>query len=422
MESAGHERTLLVTRVVVTGVGAITPLGIGVDAFWSGLTAGHSGIRQISHFDASNLAVQIAGEVPDFVAKDFIDFKAARRMARFAQFAVAATRQAIDAARLEINDDNRERIGIMVNTGGGGIGTIESEVLNMSQNGAKRVSPFLIPLFAPNMASCQVAITFNIHGPTVTSVAACAAGVQAFVDAVHMIQRGDADVVITGGTEAGITPVAIAGLANMGALSTRNDDPGGASRPFDKGRDGFVFSEGAAIVVLESEEHAARRGAHVMCEAAGGTYTSDAFHITAPDPSGRGQAAAINGALRRAGVEPGEVDYVAAHATATPLGDIGETNTIKRVFGDHAHKLAISANKSMLGHLLGAAGAVSSLACILAIRDGVIPPTINLTDPDPKCDLDYTPNTARQMQVDVALANGFGFGGQNASAVFRRFA
>jgi 3-oxoacyl-[acyl-carrier-protein] synthase II len=405
--------------VVVTGAGAVTPLGIGVDAFWSGLTAGRSGIRKIQHFDASNLDVQIAGEVPDFVAKEFMDFKAARRMDRFAQFGVAAAREAIGNAGLEITDENRERIGIMVNTGGGGIGTIESEVNNMAKNGPKRVSPFLIPLFAPNMASCQIAITFNIHGPTVTSVAACAAGVMAFVDAVHMIQRGDADVVITGGTEAGITPVAIAGLANMGALSSRNDDPAGASRPFDKGRDGFVFSEGAAIVVLESEEHAARRGARVMCEVVGGAYTSDAFHITAPDPSGRGQAAAIRGALRRAELEPEQVDYVAAHATATGLGDVGETNTIKRVFGDHAKDLAISANKSMLGHLLGAAGAVSSLACILAIRDGLIPPTINLTDPDPDCDLNYTPNVSRELPVKVAVANGFGFGGQNASAVFK---
>lgn len=401
-------------------MGAVTPLGIGVDAFWAGLTAGHSGIRKIQHFDASNLDVQIAGEVPDFVPKDFMDFKAARRMDRFSQFGVAAARQAIENSGLEITDDNRERIGIMVNTGGGGIGTIENEVNNMSKNGPKRVSPFLIPLFAPNMASCQVAITFDIHGPTVTSVAACAAGVQAFVDAYHMIQRGDADVVVAGGTEAGITPVAIAGLSNMGALSTKNDDPAGASRPFDKGRDGFVFSEGSAIFILESEEHAARRGAHVICEVAGGAYTSDAFHITAPDPSGRGQAAAIRGALKRAEIDAQDVDYVAAHATATQKGDVGETNTLKRVFGDHAKDLAISANKSMLGHLLGAAGAVSGLACILAIRDGVIPPTINLTDPDPECDLNYTPNVARQMNVDIAIANGFGFGGQNASAVFRK--
>ena len=283
----------LVTRVVVTGVGAITPLGIGVDAFWDGLTNGRSGIRTIEHFDPTGLDVTIAGEVPGFNAKDFMDFKAARRMDRFSQFGVAASREAIQNAGLEITDDNRDRIGIMMNTGGGGIPTIENEVNVKAKSGAKRVSPFLIPLFAPNMASCQVAITFDIHGPTVTSVAACAAGVQAFVDAVHMIQRGDADVVITGGTEGGITPVAIASLTNMGALSRRNDEPAKASRPFDAERSGFVFSEGAAVAILESEEHAARRGANVLCEVSGGAYTSDAFHITAPDPNGRGAIAAM---------------------------------------------------------------------------------------------------------------------------------
>lgn len=409
----------LVTRVVVTGVGAVTPLGIGADAFWSGLTSGRSGIRTIQHFDTDGLDVTIAGEVPDFKPKDFMDFKAARRMDRFAQFGVAAAREALHHARLDVTDENRDRIGIMMNTGGGGIPTIENEVNVMAKSGSKRVSPFLIPLFAPNMASCQVAITFGIHGPTVSSVAACAAGVQAFVDAVHMIQRGDADVVITGGTEGGITPVAIASLSNMGALSRRNDEPAKASRPFDADRNGFVFSEGAAVAILESEEHAARRGASVICEALGGAYTSDAFHITAPDPNGRGAIAAMKRALDRAGLEPQDVDYVAAHATATELGDIAETKSIKSVFGDHAYDLAISANKSMVGHLLGAAGAVSSLACILAIRDNMVPPTINLETPDPNCDLNYTPNVKRKLPVHTALANGFGFGGQNAVTVFR---
>lgn len=407
------------TRVVVTGVGAITPLGIGRDAFWSGMVEGRSGIRTIQHFDTEGLDVTIAGEVPDFSARDFMDFKAARRMDRFAQFSVAATREALDHAGLEITDDNRDRIGIMMNTGGGGIPTIEHEVNVMADKGARRVSPFLIPLFAPNMASCQVAIQFDIHGPTVTSVAACAAGVQAFVDAVHMIERGDADVVITGGTEGGITPVAIASLTNMGALSRRNDDPEKASRPFDIDRDGFVFSEGACVAILESEEHAARRGADVICEVSGGAYTSDAFHITAPEPTGRGAAMAMRRALERAHLEPDAVDYVAAHATATEIGDIAETKTIKSVFGDHAHELSVSANKSMVGHLLGAAGAISALACILAIRDNVVPPTINLDHPDPECDLDYTPNVAKQREIDVAMANGFGFGGQNAVCLFK---
>lgn len=406
------------TRAVVTGLGAVTPLGIGVDAFWNGLTAGRSGIREIQSFDASDLDVRIAGEVPDFDPADHMDPKKARRMDRFAQFGVAASREAIQNAGLEITDENRERIGIMMNTGGGGIPAIAQEVRTMAERGPKRVSSLVIPLFAPNMASCQVAISFDIHGPTVTSVAACAAGVQAFVDAVNMIERGDADVVITGGTEAGLIPVALAGMANMRALSRRNDAPEKASRPFDADRDGFVFSEGAAVAVLESEEHAARRGATPLAYAHGGFYTSDAYHITAPDPTGRGATAAMRGALRRAQLDPTAIDYIAAHATATNIGDIAETNTIKNVFGEHAYDVSISANKSMLGHLLGAAGAVSSLACILAIRDGIIPPTINLETPDPECDLDYTPNTARKREVRAAVANGFGFGGQNASTVF----
>ncbi|HLU35533.1 MAG TPA: beta-ketoacyl-ACP synthase II [Thermomicrobiales bacterium] len=407
------------TRVVVTGVGAVSPLGIGRDALWSGLVEGRSGIRTIQGFDPSGLDVTIAGEVPDFQAKDFMDFKAARRMDRFAQFAVAATREALEQAKFEVTDENTDRVGVMVNTGGGGIPTIEHEVNVLRDKGPKRVSPFLIPLFAPNMASSQVAMQFKIHGPTVTSVAACAAGVQAFVDAVHMIQRGDADVVITGGTEGGLTPSAIASLSNMGALSKNNDEPEKASRPFDLDRSGFVFSEGAGIAILESEEHAARRGAEVICEVAGGAYTSDAFHITAPDPEGRGARKAMSLALERAGLQPEDIDFVAAHATATNIGDIAETKSIKAVFGDHAYKLSVSANKSMVGHLLGAAGAISSLGCILAIRDNVVPPTINLETPDPECDLDYTPNVARKREVNAALANGFGFGGQNAVCVFK---
>lgn len=406
------------TRAVVTGLGAVTPLGIGVDTFWEGLTAGRSGVRQIQHFDTTDLDVKIAGEVSDFRPGDFMDPKAARRMDRFAQFAVAASREAIDNSGLEITDENRERIGIMMNTGGGGIPIMSNEVRVMEERGPKRVSSILIPMFAPNMASAQVSINFNIHGPTVTSVAACAAGVQAFVDAVHLIERGDADVVITGGTEAGIIPVAIAGLANMRALSRRNDDPAAASRPFDLDRDGFVFSEGAAVAIVESEEHAARRGATPIANVHGGAYTADAFHITAPDPSAHGATSAMKKALLRAELDATDIDYVAAHATSTTIGDIAETNAIKNALGEHAYKIAVSANKSMLGHLLGAAGAVSSLACILAIRDGVVPPTINLDTPDPECDLDYIPNTARRLEVRAALANGFGFGGQNACAAF----
>ncbi len=407
-------------RVVVTGIGAMTPLGIGVDALWEGLVAGRSGIRPISGFDASDLPVRIAGEVPGFVPGDHINAKAARRMDRFSQFAVAAAREALERSRLMIDDGNRERVAVVVNTGGGGIWTIEQNVITMREQGPGRVSPFLIPMFAPNMASSQVSIAFGVTGPTLTSVAACAAGVQAFVDAVHLLERGDADVAITGGTEAAITPVAISSLANMGALSKRNEDPERASRPFAAWRDGFVFGEGAGVVILETEEHAARRDAPVICRALGGSYTSDAYHLTAPDPGGTGAARAMRQALARAGLAPSAIDYVAAHATSTLIGDIAETKAIKQAFGDHAGRLAVSANKSMVGHLLGAAGAVSSLACILAIRDGVVPPTINLETPDPACDLDYVPNEARRMPVGAAVANGFGFGGQNACAVFER--
>jgi 3-oxoacyl-[acyl-carrier-protein] synthase II len=279
----------------------------------------------------------------------------------------------------------------------------------------------VIPIFAPNMASSQVSIAFGIHGPTITSAAACASGVQAFVDAVRLLRAGEADVVVTGGTEAGITPVALSGLANMQALSRRNDEPERASRPFDLDRDGFVFGEGAGVLILESEEHAVRRGASVYAEAMGGALTSDAFHLTAPEPSGRGAAMAMTNALRRAEMEPHEIDYIAAHATSTQIGDTAETLAIKSALGDHARTVAISANKSMIGHLLGAAGAISALASVLAIRDGVVPPTINLDTPDPECDLDYVPHVARRLSVRAAMANGFGFGGQNASTIFRRF-
>jgi 3-oxoacyl-[acyl-carrier-protein] synthase II len=408
-----------VKRVVVTGVGAITPLGIGAEAYWDGLVSGRSGIRYIEHFDTSDLEVKIGGEVHGFSPRDFMDFKSAKRMDRFAQFAVAASREAVEQSGLEITDDNRERIGVVVNTGGGGIPAIEQEVTNMVKKGPKAVHPLLIPVFAPNMASCQVSMAFGIHGPSVTSVAACAAGVQAFVDAVNMLRRGEVDVAITGGTEAGLTPVAIASLTSMTALSRRNDPPEAASRPFDANRDGFVFSEGAAVMVLETAEHAEARGANVICEVLGGAYTSDAYHITASAPGGRGAALAMKRAMDWNDVAPTDVDFVAAHATATDIGDVSETEALKRAFGDHAYKLSISANKSSIGHLLGAAGATSSLSAVLAIRYGIIPPTLNLTEPDPRCDLDYTPLVSKQKRVNVAMSNGFGFGGQNAVCLFR---
>ena len=408
-------------RVVVTGLGAVSPLGIGVPALWDGLVAGRSGVRRVQHFDTDNLAVKIAAEVPDFDPKQFMDGKSARRMDRFAQFAVAATHEALEDARLEVTDENRERIAIVINTGGGGIPSIEGNVTAMALSGPSRVGPLVIPMFAPNMASSQVSITYGILGPTITSAAACASGVQAYVDAVRLLHAGEADVVITGGTEAGITPVALTSLSHMHALSHRNDDPQRASRPFDADRDGFVFGEGAGILILETEEHAARRGAHVYAEAMGGALTSDAFHITAPEPTGRGARAAMTNALKRAEMSAEDIDYIAAHATATPIGDAVETRAIKGALGEHALNVSVSANKSMVGHMLGAAGAISAISSVLAIRDGVVPPTINLDTPDPECDLNYVPNVAERRQVDAAMVNGFGFGGQNASTIFRRF-
>jgi 3-oxoacyl-[acyl-carrier-protein] synthase II len=407
-------------RVVVTGLGAVSPLGIGVPALWEGLLAGRSGVRRIQHFDSTNLAVKIAAEVPDFEPKAFMDPKSVRRMDRFAQFGIAAAREALADAQLEITDDNRERVAIVMNTGGGGIPAIESNVTAMAVSGPGRVSPLVIPIFAPNMASCQISIAFGIHGPSITSAAACASGAQAFVDAVRLLRAGEADVVITGGTEAGITPVALTSLANMQALSKRYDEPERASRPFDRERDGFVYGEGAGVLILETEEHAVRRGASVYAEALGGALTSDAYHVTAPEPSGRGARLAMTNAFKRAELEPHEIDYIAAHATSTQIGDTAETLAIKGALGDHARKVAISANKSMIGHLLGAAGAISAVGCVLAMRDSIVPPTINLDFPDPECDLDYVPNVARQMPVRTAMVNGFGFGGQNASAIFRR--
>ena len=408
-------------RAVVTGWGAITPLGNDADTYWRNLAAGMSGVGPITQFDASAEEVRIAAEVRDFDPAAFMDFKAARRMARFSQLAVAAAAQAIAGSGLEVTDANRDDIGVVVNTGGGGLEEVADGQMTYMQRGGQRVSPFMVPMLSASMAACQISILNKLRGPVITSVAACASGAQAFIEAQRLIQHGDAEVVITGGTESALMPVAFAALANMGALSKRNDDPAGASRPFDATRDGFVYGEAAGVVVVESAEHAERRGAQVWAEVAGGAMTGDAFHISAPEPSGYGAARAMQRALRDAGLEPEAVDVVFAHGTSTPLNDATETKAIHSAFGDHARRLAVTSNKSMLGHTLGAAGAMSALAAIGAIRDGVIPPTINYATPDPDCDLDYVPNVARRATVNVAIVNGFGFGGQNAVAVFRRY-
>lgn len=408
-------------RAVVTGLGAITPIGNDAATYWKNLVAGVSGVAQIASFDTSEAEVCIAAEVKGFDPRDWMDFKQARRMSRFSQLAVAAARQAIDDARLEINDHNRDEIAVVVNTGGGGLQEVAVGEVTMREKGANRVSPFMVPMMSPSMAACQISIQNGTRGPVITSVAACASGVQAFVEAQRLIEHGDADVVIAGGTESAIMPVSFAALANMGALSTRNDAPEKASRPFDRERDGFVFGEAAGVVIVESAEHAEARGAPILAEVAGGALSADAFHISAPEPSGYGATLAMRRAVTDAHLEPEQVDYVVAHGTSTPLNDVTETKAIRAAFGAHADTLAVSSNKSMIGHTLGAAGAMSALAAIGAIRDGIIPPTINLESPDPECDLDYVPNVARRHRVEVAIVNGFGFGGQNAVSVFRRY-
>jgi 3-oxoacyl-[acyl-carrier-protein] synthase II len=409
-------------RAVVTGLGAVTPIGNDVGTFWTNLTSGVSGVAEISLFDASDLEVRIAAEVKGFDPRDWMDFKQARRMSRFSQLAVAAARQAIDDAGLEIGDHNRDDVAVVMNTGGGGLQEVAVGEVTLTTRGPDRVSPFMVPMMSPSMAACQISIQNGIRGPVITSVAACASGVQAFVEAQRLIEHGDVDVVIAGGTESAIMPVSFAALANMGALSKRNDEPERASRPFDAERDGFVFGEAAGVLVVEAAEHAEARGATILAEIAGGALTADAFHISAPEPSGYGATLAMQRAIRDAHLEAEQVEVVMAHGTSTALNDATETKAIRVAFGAHADNLAVTSNKSMVGHTLGAAGAISGLAAVLAIRDGVIPPTINYEHPDPACDLDYVPNAARNVAVDVAIVNGFGFGGQNAVSVYSRYA
>ena len=408
-------------RAVVTGLGCVTPIGHSVAEFWSNLTAGVSGVKTITLFDASDQDCRIAAEVKHWDPTRFMEAKAAKRAARFSQFAVAAARQAVEDSGLPITDANRDDVAIVMNTGGGGVDVIAEGERVYLEKGAARVGPLTVPAMAPNMASCQVAINLGVRGPTMTSVAACAAGIFAFVDAKRLLDLGETELVIAGGAEANIIPVSIAAMANMRALSTRNDEPERACRPFDLHRDGFVYGEGGAAMVIETLEHAQNRGANIIAELAGGAITSDAFHITAPDPSGEAAAMAITRALKASGLQPDEVDCVVAHGTGTPLNDAAETAAIKRALGEHAYKTAVTGPKSMVGHQLGAAGAVSGLTAVLAIRDGVIPPTINLETPDPECDLDYVPLKSREVAVRVAIANGFGFGGQNGVAAFKRF-
>jgi len=405
----------------VTGLGAITPIGLTARDFWNNLTAGVSGVTQITRFDTADLPVKIAAEVKDFRPGDYMDTKEARRMSRFAQFAVAASRLAAVDAGLELADSERSRAAVCMATGSGGAIDTMEEMQVLASRGAARVSPFYIPIMAPNMGACQVAIQLGLRGPAFASVAACASGLYSYIETKQLIDSGRADVVFAGGTEAALHPLPIAALANMRALSRRNDEPERACRPFDADRDGFVFGEGAAVLLIESEAHAAARGARVYAELMGGGLSCDAHHITAPREDGAGAAEAMTQALTAAGMQPGDLDYVAAHGTGTPLNDAAETLAIKLAFGESAARLAISSPKSMVGHLLGAAGAVGALAATLAVHHDIVPPTINLETADPQCDLDYIPLKARKATVRAAAANGFGFGGQNGSVIFRKY-
>ncbi|HBA90203.1 MAG TPA: beta-ketoacyl-[acyl-carrier-protein] synthase II [Geobacter sp.] len=407
-------------RVVVTGVGVVSPLGCGNGKNWDALVAGKSGIAPITRFDASDLPVRIAGEVKDFVAEDFIDKKEIKKMDLFIQYSLAAAQFAMEDSGLQITEENAEHVGVLVGAGLGGLPAIERYHSSLLEGGYKKISPFFIPMLIINLAPGHISIKYGAKGPNVSSVSACATGTHSIGDAYHMIQRGDADAMIAGGTESTVTPLGIGGFAVMKALSTNNDDPAGASRPFDKGRDGFVLSEGAGIVVLEEYEAAKARGAKIYGEVVGYGLSGDAYHLTSPAPGGEGAARCMKMALRTAGINPEQVDYINAHGTSTPYGDVGETMAIHSVFGDHARKLMVSSTKSMTGHLLGAAGGIEAVFSLMAMKNSVVPPTINYTEPDPECDLDYVPNTARDAKVEYAMSNSFGFGGTNASLLFKK--
>jgi len=410
-------------RAVISGLGAIMPIGNDFPTYWANLQAGVTGTRTIQGFDASEHEVRIAAEVLDFDPTTVMDPKMARRMTRFIHFAMGAGRQAVTDSGIDfesMSQEQRDRVGVVVNTGGGGIQAIIDGTHAHDDRGPRFVSPFAVPALSGSMGACMLSMEYGLTGPVITQVAACATSVIAFHDALRLIRTGECDVVLAGGTEAPIVPMGVAALSNMTALSRRNDSPETASRPFDATRDGFVLGEGGGVVVVESLAHALERGATPLAEILGGALTSDAFHLSAPEPTGRGQSRAMTAALRNSGVAPDEVDYIVAHGTSTSLNDVTETRAIKTAYGEHARKVAISSPKSMIGHLVGAAGIASVLAAVGALRDQVIPPTANLHTPDPECDLDYVPLVARRARVDTVAVNGFGFGGQNAVAIFRR--
>ena len=408
-------------RVVVTGVGAVSPIGIGNAANWDALVNGRSGIGLITRFDASDMPVKVAGEIKGFNPEEYIDKKEIKKMDLFIQYALGAAHYAMEDSGLSITEENAERVGVLVGAGLGGLPTIEKYHSALLEGGYKKISPFFIPMLIINLAPGHISIKYGAKGPNISSVSACATATHSIGDAYHIIARGDADAMIAGGTESTVTPLGIGGFAAMKALcDSHNDTPETSSRPFDKTRDGFVMGEGAGIVVLEEYESARKRGARIYAEIAGYGLTGDAYHLTAPAPGGEGAARCMAMALKNAGVNPEQVSYINAHGTSTPMNDLYETMAIKTVFGDHARKVNISSTKSMTGHLLGAAGGVEAVFTCMAMDKGIVPPTINYAEPDPECDLDYVPNTAREARVDYAMSNNFGFGGTNATLLFKK--
>lgn len=408
-------------RVVVTGMGCITPIGTGKDDFFKALIEGKSGVDKITRFDTTDFSTKIAAEVKDFVPEEYINKKEAKRMDRYTQFAVAASKMAVEDANLDINKIDAERFGVLLGTGIGGISTLETQHEKLLEKGARRISPFFIPMMISNMGAGYVSMLLGAKGPNMTVVTACASSTNAIGEAYRVIERGDADVMITGGMEASITPVSIGGFCSMKAMSTNNDEPQKASRPFDLTRDGFVMGEGSGILIFEELEHAIKRDATIYAEFVGYGMSSDAHHITAPAPDGEGAARSMKVALKDAGATYTDVDYINAHGTSTPLNDKFETMAIKSVFKEHAKNICVSSTKSMTGHLLGAAGSIEGIACVMAIKNSQVPPTINLTTPDPDCDLDYVKDKTRNIKVNYALSNSLGFGGHNATIVFKKY-
>jgi len=408
-------------RVVVTGLGLIAPVGLDVPTAWANIVAGRSGIQPITHFDVSAFSVRFGGPIYGFDVEQYIPKKEAKKMDPFVHYGIAAGTQAIRDSGVEVTEENAGRIGVAIGSGIGGLGTIESSMASYLQTGPRRISPFFVPSSIINMVAGNLSIMFGLKGPNISIVSACSTGAHNIADAMRMIQYGTVDVMVAGGAEMATTALGIGGFAAARALSTRNDDPQAASRPWDKDRDGFVLSDGAGVVVIEELEHARRRGARIYCELAGIGWNSDAYHMTSPSPNGNGARDCMLQALRDAALNPEDVDYVNAHGTSTPAGDFAETLAVKAAFGDHARRLCVSSTKSMTGHMLGAAGGAEAVFTILAIRDQVAPPTINLDNQDPECDLDYVPHTAREMPIRAAVSNSFGFGGTNGSLVFKHF-